>query len=131
MENTFTNWLNMKFLDWQRDQQKRQTLVQFAEFVGVPQPMMSAWVNGRYQPGRKYLPILAEALGDEIYDVMGMSRPSTDELEPLSDDFKARLKIALKELGEQMAASNLDRNDPDAIKLTMQVFKKHNITFTE
>ncbi len=74
-------WLNAKFLEWERNEGKRKTMVQFAEYLGVAQPSLSDWVNGKYVPKGRNLSKIADKLGYEIYDIMGLRRPMPVELD--------------------------------------------------
>jgi len=74
-------WLNAKFLEWERNEGKRKTMVQFAEYLGVAQPSLSAWATGKYVPKGQNLAKIAEKLGYEIYDVLGIPRPMPVELD--------------------------------------------------
>lgn len=74
-------WLNAKFLEWERNEGKRKTMVQFAEYLGVAQPSLSAWATGKYVPKGQNLAKIAEKLGYEIYDVLSIPRPMPVELD--------------------------------------------------
>lgn len=79
-------WLNAKFLEWERNEGKRKTMVQFAEYLGVAQPSLSAWATGKYVPKGQNLAKIAEKLGYEIYDVLGIPRPMPAELDEKIND---------------------------------------------
>jgi len=68
-------WLNTKFLEWEQAEKKRKTLGQFAEYLGVSRISLSDWLSGKYVPKVQNLGRIAEKLGYEIYDIMGMPRP--------------------------------------------------------
>ena len=72
VENEFKGWLNNKYLDWQRDQGERRTISEFAELVGVNQPLMSHYLNGIRKPSRRNADRMAEKLGYEIYGLLDM-----------------------------------------------------------
>jgi len=74
-------WLNAKFLEWEQAEKKRKTLGQFAEYLGVSRISLSDWLSGKYVPKVQNLGRIAEKLGYEIYDVMGMPRPLPSELD--------------------------------------------------
>jgi len=86
-------WLNAKFLEWERNEGKRKTMVQFAEYLGVAQPSLSAWATGKYVPKGQNLAKIAEKLGYEIYDVLGISRPMPVELD---DKVNALIQAAMQ-----------------------------------
>jgi predicted transcriptional regulator len=78
----FHDWLERKFIEWRGDTRKNVT--QFASYLGVSQPTVSAWINNtRGQPTTpKIINSLASKLGPEIYDILGMTRPAGSELSP-------------------------------------------------
>lgn len=72
-----------KFLDWQRESGKSQAQGKFAAYLGVSAASLSDWLNGKYEPsGAENIARLAEKLGPEIYDVLGMARPAGAGLSP-------------------------------------------------
>lgn len=75
------DWLSRKFLEWEREQGSRKTAVEFAEYLGVSQPSLSSWMSGRYAPKGKNLSRLAEKLGYDIYDALGLPRPTSNDLD--------------------------------------------------
>lgn len=72
----FRQWLEFKFLEWQRNQGGRQTVLQFAKYLGVSQQTVSNWWNDEeVKPQGDNIIKLADKLGLEVYDVLGMPRP--------------------------------------------------------
>lgn len=79
----FKDWLFSKFQEWEHAQPKRRmSFASFARFlsnnsfdVKITQQVIDAWINGRYKPGRKYAPVLAEKLGIEVYDYLDLEPP--------------------------------------------------------
>jgi transcriptional regulator with XRE-family HTH domain len=130
MDILFSTWMNNKFLDWQKEKGSRQTLSEFAEYLGVPQSNMSSWVNGRYKPGTKYIPILAEYFGDEIYNVLGLKSPSKEEISisKLPTDVRERLHSAITEINETLLVKGLDPESIEAAHIVEQIFEKHGFT---
>jgi hypothetical protein len=51
--NSFTKLLLQKFLDWQKREDKRRTVAQFAEYIGLGQKTVSHALNGTRPPSRK------------------------------------------------------------------------------
>jgi transcriptional regulator with XRE-family HTH domain len=75
MNSKFSQWLNERFLEWEKQQGKRQTVSAFARYLDVPQSSLSSWMAGAYVPSGENLLLLATKLGAEIYDTLGISRP--------------------------------------------------------
>lgn len=81
-----SEWLNMRFLDWQRSEGKRKTIAEFASYLDVSQASLSDWLRGKYAPKGQNLAKIAEKLGYEIYDVLGIPRPLPAELDEKIND---------------------------------------------
>ena len=76
----FSSWLENQYIDWQKSAGSRKTINEFADFLGVSQPLVSMWMNGKRRPGAENIDALAEVLGDEIYDLLNIPRPDPDLL---------------------------------------------------
>jgi len=74
--DTFPQWINRKFVEWQASQGKRKTVEEFAIYLGVSRPLLNMWMNGNKKPGRENINLMAEVFGNEIYDVLGLPRPN-------------------------------------------------------
>ncbi len=89
-----SEWLNLKFLEWEREQGKRKTLVQFAEYLGVSRISLDGWMKNKYQPKGINLAKIASKLGYEIYDVLGIPRPMpVDVDEQVNDLIQAAMQF--------------------------------------
>lgn len=71
----FASWLENQFLDWQKQQRKRRTAGEFAEWLGFENMTVNQWLNGKRRPTRGNAQALALKLGLEVYDVLGIPRP--------------------------------------------------------
>ena len=47
----------------------------FANYLGISPPLLSHYMNGVRKPSIDTVHVLAEKLGNEIYDVLGFQRP--------------------------------------------------------
>lgn len=74
-EIDFAHWLLNKFRDWDKRHEKRQTASEFAEWLGFGNTTVNQWLNGKREPERGNVYLLALKLGLEIYDVLGMPKP--------------------------------------------------------
>ena len=74
----FKKFLEGKYLDWQRASGGRKTVLEFANYLGVSQQSVSNWWNGDRIPQGENIKKLADKLGLEVYDVLGLSRPNPD-----------------------------------------------------
>lgn len=94
MSSKFSEWLNERFLEWEQQQGKRQTVSAFARYLDVPQSSLSSWMAGAYVPSGENLLVLASKLGSEIYDTLGVLRP------PIADPDIVYIASVWKELSE-------------------------------
>ena len=74
--DTFPQWINRKFVEWQAHLGKRKTIEEFAIYLGISRPLLNMWMNGNKKPGRENIKLLAETFGNDIYDIMGLPRPN-------------------------------------------------------
>lgn len=74
----FRQYLEGKFLEWQQQQGGRRTVSEFAEHIGVTQAAISSWWNNNRIPQSDSIRKLADKLGLEVYDVLGLERPDAD-----------------------------------------------------
>lgn len=86
MANKFPQWLENNFLEWQLSEGGRKTLNDFARYLKVSQPTISAWLNGSRKPTGENIDKIAAKLGPEIYDILGMRRPDP-QLDRLIDAY--------------------------------------------
>lgn len=74
--NKFSEWITLKFLEWQAKEGRRKTIEDFAAYIGISRPLLNMWMNGNKKPGRENIKILAEIFGNDIYDSLGLPRPN-------------------------------------------------------
>lgn len=107
----FSQFLEMKFLEWQRQQGGRKTVKQFAEYLGVPQSTLSTWWTNARVPEGENIQKLALKLGIETYDALGLPRPDQDlhYINSIWEDLKPAARQAIREKAERYAAQNVTR----------------------
>lgn len=100
----FAEWIEGKFLFWMGETGKRRTVTEFAKYIGVSQSLMSQWLNGRYLPDLKNITKIAERLGPEVYDLLGLQRPDPDfqRLVKLFGELDAQGKEELLQAAKQI-----------------------------
>ena len=75
-KSEFANWLEVQFINWMRERGEVTTQREFAEYLGLDQVQLSHYINERRKkPDKKSLIKLADKLGPEVYDVLGLARP--------------------------------------------------------
>lgn len=80
----FKDYLYEKFLEWEKLQPKRRSsLSAFARWLSdnsfdieIKQQVLDSWVNGVIPKDEKYVVVLAEKIGDEIYELLDRKRPN-------------------------------------------------------
>lgn len=82
----FSEWLTKKYIDWRGDAiGQEKSITKFAEMLGVTQSLMTQWLKkgGKVPTSQKYISALIRNYGVEVYDVLGLPRPTEEEI--LSD----------------------------------------------
>ena len=63
--------LTKKYLEWQLQGTQRKTLDDFAEYLNVKRPTLSAWMNGSRIPGEEHKNRLIELFGTDAMLAFG------------------------------------------------------------
>ncbi len=81
--NTFGHWLKRKYLDWAITQLEEQDTiknqVEFAKWLNISNTNLSQYFLDKRKPNEPFISILAEKLGMEVYDQLGLSRKIPDD----------------------------------------------------
>lgn len=75
MANNFPDFMLQKLQEYERAQGKRVSQQAFADHLGVSRQLISGWMNGDFNPSAKNIAILADKLGPEVYDALGILGP--------------------------------------------------------
>lgn len=104
----FPKFLEFKYLEWQRTQGGRKTVKEFAAYIGVSQSTISSWWNEDRKPEGENLRRLAEKLGIEVYDVLGIPRPDSNLLyiQSIWQELEPEKRTALREQAERYVTKN-------------------------
>ncbi len=103
LEMTFPEFLEKKYLEWQLKEVGRKTIIQFAAYIGVSQPILSMWMSGKKRPGTENIRLLAEIFGDEVYDSLSIPRPNpylrlaTENWEFMSEEKQKQISSMIAE----------------------------------
>src|SRR5512133_2787248 len=100
---TVKDWLNQKFLEWEKSQGHKQSYYAFARYLEVSQSGLGQWMIGSASPSGDDLLNIANKLGPEIYDSLGLPRPNAEvqrltvSFANLPPDIRQRLASAITE----------------------------------
>jgi len=84
IEQSFKEYFFNYFIEWEKKQpNKRSTYSAFARWlsensydVNVKQQNVDAWIKGVLPKDYKYVMVLAEKIGDEIYELLNVKKPN-------------------------------------------------------
>lgn len=77
-KHPFSVFLTRKFLEWQLEEGEPRSQAEFANLIGVKRTSLTMWMNGDHLPGGENVTKLANFLGPEVYDLLGLERPNPD-----------------------------------------------------
>lgn len=133
---TVKDWLNQKFVEWEKAQGGRQSYYAFARYLGVSQSGLGQWMTGGSVPGGDDLIAIAGKLGPEIYDTLGLPRPNVEvqrvtvSFASLPADLRQRLTNAISEADATLRAQNLRPDMPEARRLVLEILAKWGFRYT-
>ena len=133
---TVKDWLNQKFVEWERTQGGRQSYYAFARFLGVSQSGLGMWMTGSSMPGGDDLIALADKLGPEVYDVLGLPRPNADvqrvtvSFASLPPDMRQRLTNAISEVDQTLRQQRLRPDMAEARPVVLAILDKWGFRYT-
>lgn len=105
----FSQYIELKFLEWQQEQGGRKTVKEFAKYLGVAQSTISMWWNNEErEPDGEYLRKIAEKFGIEVYDILGKPRPDEDllYLQSVWETLPSEERRAIRERVKKYASKN-------------------------
>lgn len=78
MKDPFALFIEKCYVEWQASNKRRQSIKNFAAYIGVSRVLVSSWMNGTRKPGPENTKRLAQLFGLEVYDALGLDRPDPD-----------------------------------------------------
>lgn len=124
--------LTREYLDWQK-KVGRRTIKQFSQRLKVPPASLSDWMAGKYPPKSMVnIENIAKELGSEVYDVLGLSRPQSDEdlLAEFPAEWRERFLRARREYTAELAKQGITTDTPEAEQIITDALTRHGINFT-
>lgn len=106
-EMGFYEFINKKFVDWQKEQGKRKTVEEFAAFIGASRPLVNAWLNGHREPTQRYKDRLIDLFGNEALEAFGID-PDRHMVETNWDSLSPETRRRIVDL----ATKKSQKNDP-------------------
>jgi transcriptional regulator with XRE-family HTH domain len=69
-------WLEIQYIEWMRERGEVVSQREFAEYLGLDQVQLSHYLNARRKnPDPDAVAKMADKLGPEVYDILGLARP--------------------------------------------------------
>lgn len=133
---TVKDWLNQKFVEWEKAQGRSQSYYAFARYLEVSQSGLSQWMIGNGSPGGDDLLNIAKKLGVEIYDIIGLPRPNTQvqrvtaSIASLPPEIRDKLSNAVAEADQAMRQERLRPDSSEARRLVIDVLAKWGFRYT-
>jgi len=127
---TLKDWLNQKFVEWEKNQGHKQSYYAFARYLEVSQSALSQWMMGSSQPDGEDLPVIAKKLGPEIYEIMGLSRPGAEKQQQmvsavhLPPDIRQHLANAINEADQALRQARIQSDTAEARRITLEILAK-------
>ncbi len=123
-------WLLDHFRKWEAATGRKQTVSEFARWLGIKQPTVNRWMTGDSTPAGENLRRLAHKLGPEIYDVLGVPRPEDPSgLEDLPEALRERLEAALVETRDAYHKRKIGLDDPEAERIAIEIFERNGFKY--
>jgi transcriptional regulator with XRE-family HTH domain len=133
---TVKDWLEQKFLEWEKAQGRKQSYYAFAHYLEVSQSGLNQWMTGSSTPSGGDLLNIANKLGPEIYEILGLPRPNAEvqrltvSFANLPPDIRQKLANAIAESDTTMHVERLRPDSADARKIVIEILAKWGFRYT-
>ncbi len=75
-KQAFAKWLEIKYIEWMRERGEVASQRAFADYLEIDPVSLSNYLNAkRRMPDEASIEKIADNLGPEIYDILGLARP--------------------------------------------------------
>jgi len=126
----FKEWITKEYIKWRGDSVGNdRSITEFAEHIGVSQPLLNNWMAGKKKPGRKSL-LRVEKQLPGVYAALGMPGPVVSVSEWLAEqspDERKAFVIAWNEALDAMSAANTTIDAPMGLDLASRVLEKYGL----
>lgn len=116
-QQPFKEYLFNFFAEWEKTQpKKRSSFSAFARWLSdnstdtlVKQQNVDSWMNGAIPKDHKYVIVLAEKTGDEIYEVLDLPKPNPrlQRINRIWEFLPEKVQIKIEEEAAQYEAENI------------------------
>ncbi len=126
---TLPDWLEQKFLEWEKSEGSHQTYYTFARYLDVGHSTLTLWISGAAVPQGEELDKVATKLGPEVYTILNAPAPGplaaiTANFHLLPAAFQSRLASAVAETAQAITHDRLNPESTEAKRLTVRIFDK-------
>ena len=114
----FSAWLLERYLEWQNHLGERKSLSEFAAWIGVSQPVLSNYINGKREPGEDNAFLFYIKFGEEVYEILAKEPPDfllryvRSNWHLLPEEAKQGIKDIIKQVLEEEGAKNSEEITP-------------------
>lgn len=126
----FSDWLNEKYIAWEKAQGTTQTYMKFASYLCVDPNVIINIMLEKALPDAGDLMAIAAMEGMVAYDMMGKDRPEDDVVEvfsllgPMPTDFRMRMAFAIHEAEKEMKQKNISSGSEESKQIYIRAFDR-------
>lgn len=110
-QSKFSRWFESKYLEWQAETHSRQSIDDFAKWLGFKRAIVGFWMNGDRTPGQASADRLALKLGSEVYELLNLE-PSDLRLVQIEENWDHLTELQRAQL-EKQVNRYVRENSPD------------------
>lgn len=122
----FAAWFNSKWAEWDAREGRRTTQYELSDYLKVTRAAIAQYASGRQVPEGTNLVRIANKFGDEVYDLLSVSKPE-DELSQLPEPFETRLRKAADEIKMRLEAGEFSSDSEEHVTAAVEVFAKFGL----
>lgn len=130
----FHEWFSKKFVEWRGNKiGKGSSVADFAKLFGASHQVVGRWMSktGNIPESPEYISALVKVYGDEVYEVLGLTKPVGNDLDQLPPELRSRIKSASTEINSIYASRGISPESPEATVIASAVFEKYGFTIKD